>query len=162
MDINIIVHDKVGTSSDLFVIDGSNVAFEKRDSEGKPKFSNILALKNKLDRYGILNYRIICDRSLFYSIDDQEYYTKFVDEGKIIETPEGTKADPFILQYAFENDGYIISNDKFKQLKSIFSSVWIESRRISFRIIDNKIYFDKLIIKGGEKYGKEGKKLYYK
>ena len=79
-----------------------------------------------------------------------------MDEGKLIESPEGTRADPFILQYAFEKDGYIISNDKFKQFHSIFNKKWIEKRRISFRFIDNELYFDKLMIKGGEKYGKEG------
>lgn len=134
-------------TKNLYVIDGSNVAFEERNSKGKPKFSNILKIKNKLERCSDLNYKIICDRSLIYSIDNKENYIEFISKDIIIETPEGTKADPFILQYAFENNGYIISNDKFKDFYSIFKKKWIEKRRISFRIIDDEIYFDKLIIK---------------
>lgn len=67
-----------------------------------------------MESLGIKNYLIICDRSLNYSIDDRDNYYKLVKNGIIIETPERTKADIFLLQIAQEKKGYIISNDRFK------------------------------------------------
>ncbi len=130
-----------------YVIDGSNIAFEKRTSKNKPKFSNLIKLTKMLEQFGIINFRIFCDRSLFYCINDRQNYSEFIKKGIITESPEGKKADIFILQYALVNDCYIISNDKFKEFYPLYKKDWIESKRISFRIIDNEIYFDKLIIK---------------
>ena len=138
-----------------FAIDGPNITFEVRTSNNKPKFNNLIVLMNYLERNEIRYFKIFCDRSLSYCIDDKKSYSKLVEEGIIIETPEGTKADIFILQYAFTNNSFIISNDRFKEFYSIYEKGWIERNRISFKIIDNEIYFDKLIIIGGEKYGKE-------
>ena len=130
-----------------FAIDGSNIAFEIRTSNNKPKFNNFIILLNYLERNEIENFKILCDRSLSYCIDERKGYSKLVEEGIIIESPEGTKADIFILQYAFTNNGFIISNDKFKEFYTFFEKNWIEKKRISFRLIDEEIYFDKLIIK---------------
>ena len=47
----------------FYAIDGSNLAFEIRDSQNKPRFSNILKLQETLRKSDIFNYRIICDRS---------------------------------------------------------------------------------------------------
>ena len=92
---------------------------------------------------------------MYYCIDEKENYSKAVKDGLIIESPEGIPSDIFILQLAYENDGYIISNDKFKEFRSIYSKEWIEEHRISFKIIDGEFYFNKIILKGGENYGKE-------
>lgn len=139
----------------FYAIDGSNLAFEIRDSQNKPRFSNILKLQETLRKSDIFNYRIICDRSLYYCIDEKSNYSKVIQKGLIIESPEGTTSDIFILQLAYEKNGYIISNDKFKDFYSIYDEAWIENYRISFKIIDEEIYFNKIIIKGGEKYGKK-------
>ena len=96
MDLNILVHenDKIISkkiTSEFFIIDGSNIAYEVKNSEGKPMLSNILNLKHRLDKFRIVNYKIICDRSLFYSIDDQENYSKLISDGIIIESPGGLR-----------------------------------------------------------------------
>jgi len=139
----------------LHVIDGSNIAFEQRTSNNKPKLSNILLLLETLKKLGIVNLKIICDRSLFYCIDDRKGYSRLIKKGIIVESPEGTPSDIFILQYAFQKKGYIISNDKYREFYSIFKKEWVESRRISFKIIDDMICFSRIIIKGGEKNGQK-------
>ena len=130
-----------------FVIDGANIAYEEKTIKNKPKFSNILMAIRKMEILGINQYTIICDRSLYYRIDDKKKYKQDVKEKKIIETPEGTPADIFVLQLAHEKNAYIISNDKFKDFYPIFEKKWINDKRISFRIIDDNIFFDKLITK---------------
>lgn len=93
----------------------------------------------------IKNYYIICDRSLYYTIDNQKMYSELIHDNIIIETPKGTKADIFILQLAQEKAAYIISNDWFKDYYGFYDKYLIKSKRISFKIIDRDIFFDKLI-----------------
>ena len=143
------------TDENLHVIDGSNVAFEQRTSNNKPKLSNLIVLLETLKKLGIINLKIICDRSLFYCIDDRKRYSQLIKKGVIVESPEGTASDIFILQYAFQKNGYIVSNDKYREFHSIFKKDWVESRRISFKIIDDMVCFNKIIIYGGEKNGQK-------
>lgn len=137
----------------LYVIDGSNVAFEIRTPNKKPSLSNILKLMKYLKHLRIPQFTVICDRSLFYCIDDKQKYSQLINEGIMIESPEGNPADIFILQLAYQKDGYIISNDKYREYYTIFGKNWVEMRRISFRIIDDVFCFNKIIINGGEKNG---------
>ena len=140
---------------DIYVADGSNVAFEQRTTDNKPKLSNLHNLVKNLKTLGIYNLKIICDRSLHYCIDNKESYYQLIKKEIVIESPDGTPSDILILQYALQKNAYIISNDKFRDYYKIFGKDWIKNQRISFRIIDDEIYFNKIIIKGGEKYGKK-------
>lgn len=127
-----------------FVIDGANVARECNYGINRGSISNIQGLFDKLEHYQIDNYQIICDRSLNYTIDDPKEYTKLIEAGKIIESPGGTEADHFILKYAKDNNSFIISNDLFREFEPIYGKDWIRSRRISFKFINDKLYFDKI------------------
>jgi len=152
MGLNVILCDYQGNfkkkiTDDFFIIDGSNVAYQDRNYQKKPQLKNLTIIKQKLETLGIKNYHIICDRSLNYTIDDKENYKKLVKKSIIIETPEGTKADIFILQITQEKNGYNISNDIFKSYYKLYEPDWIKHRRISFKIIDDNIFFDKLILK---------------
>ncbi|MBD3216343.1 MAG: hypothetical protein GF311_27260 [Candidatus Lokiarchaeota archaeon] len=141
-----ILTDKLPEISQLsFVIDGANIAYELKNSRNKPQLSNIKTLMNKLDSMELTNYKIICDNSLRYHIDKRKGYYSFIKQKKIIETPSGAEADVFILQYAYDNQSYIISNDKFRDYFHIFDKKWIKKMRMSFVFINNEIYLDKLI-----------------
>jgi len=141
----------------FFIVDGANIAFEARSSKNKPKLSNILALIEKFERNKIENYKVICDRSLFYCIDNKKEYSQLIKNSRIIESPENIPADVFVLQVAFNKNAYMISNDQFKEFHSIYTKEWISKNRISFRIIDGIIYFDKLIVKEVETWEKKAK-----
>ncbi|MFO8018073.1 MAG: tetratricopeptide repeat protein [Promethearchaeia archaeon] len=128
----------------LFIVDGANIAYGDTRGENLAKFSNIEKLVKRLEELGV-NYKIFTDRSLYYKIDDQDKFDKFVKEGKILEMPGGTEADYFILQYAQENNAFIISNDMFKEFYQIFGRDWILDHRVSFKVIDDRVFFDKLL-----------------
>jgi hypothetical protein len=123
------------------VIDGANVA---RDTNYKGSVHNLEILLEKLKEYGIIDYKVLCDSNLVYSIDNQELYSSLLKDKHFVETPGRAEADPFILQFAKEKDAYIISNDLFRDYYDRFSKEWILDKRISFKIIDNNIYFDNL------------------
>ncbi len=128
-----------------FIIDGANIACEGVDSgDNSGKLYNLILLKKKLKSYGIKNYLIICDRSLFYKIDDTEAYKKMINDKEIIETPGGTEADNYILQLAKKDDAYIISNDMFREFYKYFGKAWIKSKRITFKIIRQSLFLDKI------------------
>ncbi len=128
------------------VVDGSNVAFEERDDNNKPKLSNILNLRIKLKKLGIIQYGIVCDDSLYYCIDERDKYTNYIKKKEIIVPSKNIKADIYILQLAFEKNGLIISKDKYKEFYPIFGKKWIENKRIPFEIVNGEIFFNKIII----------------
>ncbi len=127
-----------------FVIDGANVAREGTSDDRRGKISRLDKLFKKLKSFGITKYTILCDRSLYYTIDNRKEYKLLIKSGKVFETPGGTEADHFILQYATENNSYIISNDRFREFRKFFGSAWLDIRLITFKFIKDKLYFDKI------------------
>jgi len=127
-----------------FVVDGANIARDMSGSTKKGSISNLFKLFEKLNNLELDNYVVICDRSLYYTIDNQHEYSNLLKKGKIIETPGGTEADHFILKYAKENNSFIISNDLFREFREIYGKKWINERRITFKFIKDKLYFDKI------------------
>ena len=128
------------------IIDGANIAFEIKTRDKKARIANLIILKQKLEENNIFDFKVICDRSLHYRIDEPQIYDDLIKtDNRFIESPGGSQADSFILQCAYKLNGLIVSNDNFRDYSSAFGNDWIQSRRISFRIIDEEIYFDKLI-----------------
>jgi len=127
-----------------FVIDGANVAREGISDNRGGKISRLDKLFKKLHSLGITKYIILCDRSLYYTIDKKKEYKILVKNGRVSETPGGTEADHFILQYAKDNDSYIISNDRFKEFREFFGKAWLDKRLITFKFIKDNLYFDKI------------------
>jgi tetratricopeptide (TPR) repeat protein len=127
-----------------FVIDGANVARESISDKKGGKISRLYKLFEKLNSFGITKYVILCDRSLYYTIDNKKEYKLLIKNGRIFETPGGTEADHFILNYAKENNSFIISNDRFREFKKFFGSAWLNKRLITFKTIKDTLYFDKI------------------
>ena len=127
-----------------FVIDGANIAREGISDNNGGKISKLYKLFKKLNSFGITKYIVLCDRSLYYTIDNKKEYNYLVKNGRVSETPGGTEADHFILQYAKENDSYIISNDRFKEFRNFFGSAWLSKHLITFKFIKDNLYFDKI------------------
>ena len=127
-----------------FVIDGANIAMDSKSPEELAKISNLELLKKKLNFMGIKNYIIISDRTLYYKIDNKEAYSNMVQDREIYETPGGIQADYYILQYAKENNAYIISNDMFRDFYEYFGREWINNRRITFKMIKDTLFLDKI------------------
>ena len=126
------------------VIDGANVAFTRKTTHYQGKLSNLTILRKKLQILGVRKFKILCDRSLYHKIDEPLEYRKMVQNGEIIETPAGTEADFFILNFAKEKGGFVISNDRFRDHYNDFGKKWIKNKRITFTFIEDNVYFDKI------------------
>ena len=123
-------------------IDGSNVAYSRFNELKKPILSDILLIYDYLiNNLEFKHEKIhcICDPTLKYYIDKPIEYQALIREGVIIEAPK--VADEFILGFAFKHDFcFIISNDRFRNyIEQLPSKQWLEIRRISFMLIDDKV-----------------------
>ena len=125
-DFKLDSHQKFLDST--LIIDGANIAFETKTNENNAKIENLIILKQKLEENDIFDFKVICDRSLHYRIDDPQIFDDLIElDNRFIECPGGSQADSFILQCANKLNGLIVSNDNFRDYFSAFGKEWIES-----------------------------------
>ena len=121
----------------VILIDVSNIVF----GAGKePILKNFLILRDYLIEFlGVKDSNIvaICDPNLEYKIDDIYLFKILLDTGVIIKSPK--VADEFLLAYGVQKNGYIITNDKFREYTSEIGNIWIQEHTIQFMIIRNEI-----------------------
>lgn len=115
------------------IIDGSNVAHA---GEKHTHLQNITHVCSKLteERYKPI---AVVDAALRHNIDDGENFERMVDDGRIKQAPAGTDADYFILSFARELNGYVVSNDRFREHAGEFGDVL--GRVIRYMIVDNEV-----------------------
>lgn len=118
------------------MVDGSNVAHEEASSEGKPRMSNLVAMRQALEEDGY-EPTIIVDATLRHVIDDPDQLEALLDGGDIHQAPAGTAADGFALQQADLFGCRVVSNDTFEPYRERYG--WIEDRRLPYMIIDGKV-----------------------
>ena len=119
------------------IIDGSNVAHSTEG--GVARLGNILLMRDKLAEKG-LEPLIVVDAALRHQIDDAAAYEKMVEAGEVKQAPAGTDADYFILSFARELGGRIVSNDRFRDRMPEFKDV---SRRfIRYMIVEGEVVFE--------------------
>jgi tetratricopeptide (TPR) repeat protein len=139
------INGKIYNPNEIWVVvDGANVALTRQTSHYQGKLSNLKILRNKLMNLGFIKFKILCDRSLYHRIDEPLVYKKMVQKEEFIETPAGTEADFFILNFAKEKQAFVISNDRFMDHYDEFGGKWIKKIRIAFTFIEDSIYFDKI------------------
>jgi len=122
---------------DRILVDGSNVA---RCKIGEVSLECLDLVRTKLlsDGYAPV---IIVDANLRYLLTgaDREKLELMIKGNKVVQSPAGIKADEALLKLSDEKGFRIVSNDQFKEYKSIYP--WIDSRRISFNIVGSEVLF---------------------
>lgn len=118
------------------VVDGANVAYAERTREGRPKASNITAMRAALER---LRYKpiIIVDAALRHDVDDTQQMESLIEKQIVRQAPAGVPADYFVLRTAQEEGAVIVSDDIYRQYREQFP--WITERRLPFMIINGRV-----------------------
>jgi hypothetical protein len=130
-------HD-AGTTSNVVLVDGSNVA---HSTEGeRAQVRNILAVRDKLIEEG-LEPIVVADAALRHQVDDAAMYEKLVDEGQIRQAPAGTDADYFILSFARELNACVVSNDRFRDRVKQFPEA--RERVIRYMIVNDEVVLER-------------------
>lgn len=120
------------------ILDGSNIAWEEKNSSNKPKIANVEAMINRLSRANFKKIITVADAALRYQIDEQKRLDQLVKEGAIKMLPARVDGDKFILRLADEENAMIISNDMFKEFRE--EAPWIDERRIPYTILEGEVY----------------------
>ena len=123
---------------DTVILDGSNIAWEEKGNNDKPKISNVEAMINRLSRANFKKIVTVADAALRYQIDNQRRLDKLVKDGAMKMLPARVDGDKFILRLAEEENAMIVSNDMFKEFRETTS--WIDQRRIPYTILDGEVY----------------------
>ncbi|MHA1686037.1 MAG: NYN domain-containing protein [Candidatus Heimdallarchaeaceae archaeon] len=123
---------------DTVILDGSNIAWEEKNIDGRPKISNIEAMINKLSRANFTKIICVADAALRYQIDNQKRLDELIREGAIKMLPARVDGDKFILRLAEEENAMIVTNDLFKEYRDI--APWIDERRIPYTILNGEVY----------------------
>ena len=127
-----------GSGTRTAIIDGSNVA---HSSEGeRPRLDNITLVWEKLEEEGYEPV-VVVDAALRHQIDDRERYESMVADGRIKQAPAGTDADYFILSFARELEGAVVSNDRFKDRQKDFPEA--RERVIRYMIVGGEVVFER-------------------
>lgn len=125
-------------ANEVIVVDGANVAWEEQTKDDKPKVSNIIAMRQALEKEGY-DPLIIIDASLRHDIDDPNQLETLIDNQRIRQSPAGTEADYFVIQIAKQENAKIISNDMFEKYRHGDDGDWIWNHRTPFMIVDGQV-----------------------
>ncbi|MHA2502274.1 MAG: NYN domain-containing protein [Candidatus Kariarchaeaceae archaeon] len=124
------------------VVDGSNVAWETLDDNGRPSMSNIILSVNALREYGFRDIIVIVDAALRHQMHSKDEFDEAAKDGIIKVLPAKVDGDSFILRLARDNGALILTNDLYKEYRDEFR--WIDKRRIPFSILNGILYLHPL------------------
>ena len=134
------VKNKLTKKDRKVYIDGSNIA---HNGNNKVKFNNIKLVIDKLEKVGFdrKDIHILSDASLKHKLG-----SKFSKELDNLENhkncPAEKDADEFIINNALEENGLIITNDRFREYREKSVNQFnISQRLITFTIIDELVTF---------------------
>lgn len=119
------------------VVDGSNVAYEWRNEQLKPRFRNFELITEELRNKNFNPFLIIVDASLRHKIDSPEKLEEWIETQIIKQAPSKIDADHLILDIAQKNHAYILSNDNFKDYLEKYP--WIDEIRLPFSIVKESV-----------------------
>ncbi|MHA2369569.1 MAG: NYN domain-containing protein [Candidatus Hodarchaeales archaeon] len=116
------------------VVDGNNVAWLIQKNN-KPQLENILLVKKALLEQGF-EVIIWTSAKLRHDIDRPEEFEEMARNNEIIQAPAGTYDDELILKTAERLQGYVISNDQFKDFPN---ETWLKNRRLTYSIVGTEV-----------------------
>lgn len=123
-------------NSEKVVVDGANIAYIEQTSGGKPKVSNIIAVRRALMERGYKPI-IIIDASLHHEVDDPQQLEGLIDGQTVHQAPAGVDADYFVLETAEAHDALVVSNDEFEDREDKYP--WIRERRVPLMIVNGDV-----------------------
>jgi hypothetical protein len=127
---------RVAKRGKRILVDGSNVACDEVSNGGKPKVSNIVAMRKALVEEGF-DPLIIVDASLKHHIDDKEQLEALIELQEVREVPASTDADYFIIEYAEDDEAQIVTNDRFKDYQRKHRG--LRDRLVPYMIVEGRV-----------------------
>ena len=98
------------------------------------------ALKSlKIEPKNIIGF---VDASFKYKLKDLLMYQKYIEQGLILMTPAGVKADKYILSFCIKHpNSLMITNDLMREYDSSLPSYkWIKEKRVTVLIVRDELF----------------------
>ncbi|MFX0092437.1 MAG: hypothetical protein ACFFBD_11795 [Candidatus Hodarchaeota archaeon] len=118
----------------VVVVDGSNVAYAVHGPQSKPKVFGIISMRKKLLEHGFIPVCLI-GATLKYHIDKPDLVRELIKQEILIEAPAGVSDDRFLIATVKEFDGFILTNDLFRDILPPQEIDWFIQRRIAYKFI---------------------------
>ncbi|ABU81935.1 hypothetical protein Igni_0753 [Ignicoccus hospitalis KIN4/I] len=131
---------KVRVPQDVAVVDASNVVMHGPKVGKKGRIENLLVVINALRERGFEVYAI-ADASLRHKVDKPEVLERLIAKGVVLQAPASTPADYFILSVADREYGIVVSNDVFKEWRTLFPWIKDKYRLVRYMIVGKTAYF---------------------
>ena len=126
------VHGKV------VVVDAANVAVD--DATGKASIRRLKLLEAALGATGCSQVIFIADARLRHRIGpaDLDQFKSMIESGALYQAPAGTSADEFVIDLARRKDGFMVSNDRFREHLGRWDQ--LQDRLIKFLIVEGEVF----------------------
>ena len=135
------------------IFDGSNIARNNQSSK-IADLNDVLLCKNDLIKQGVppQNIFIIFGSGLRHYLKTQKqkaFYEKMIKEKNTNQAPSGQDDDWFIINFAIQYDGVIITNDEYKEYKNKDLKIkkFLDKNIIKYTILNDKIVFEQNLLK---------------
>ncbi|WP_457556511.1 NYN domain-containing protein [Candidatus Harpocratesius sp.] len=130
-----------------FILDGSNISRNNSNSK-YARISDVLKCKQELIKKGIPEDRIfiLFGAGIRHHIAEIEVgtYNSLLKHSNVNQAPKGKDDDWFILSFAKANNGYIISNDYYKEYREKYPEYreFLKNHSIRYNILHNQVFFE--------------------
>lgn len=130
-----------------FIMDGSNIARNNMRAKNA-SIRDVIRVKKKLMKLGVPEKYIfiIFGSGVHHYISNRDKYDyqKLLQSRNVNQAPAERDDDWFIIKYAMNNNGYIITNDRYLEYrdKNPEYKRFIKNKSIHYTILGNDVQFD--------------------
>ena len=122
----------------VVVVDAANVAFD--DATGQASIRRLKLLEAALNATGCSQVIFIADASLRHRLGpaDRKQLQSMIESRELYQAPAGTSADEFVIDLARRKDGFMVSNDRYREHTGRWRE--LQHRLIKFLIIEDEVF----------------------
>jgi len=121
----------------MMVVDLANILHQDRNENQELKVENIIKVHRAVFSMGYTP-TMIADASTKHKMDDKSLYEELIENGIVVQSPAGTKADEYVLEVAKAEKSKFLTNDLFREYWDEFGSDWIFQNRLTCLYVNGK------------------------
>ncbi len=126
--------------SSAIIIDGSNALLWNTPEGEKGKVADLELMIESLKELGFSRFYPVIGPSMVFRVDDKSRLEQLMKKSNWIKAPPNIDSDIILLDKAVEENGYVISNDKFDNHTDY--ARFLHKRCIHFHFADDKVRFN--------------------
>jgi len=133
-------HDEktsIQSPNKMMIVDLANILYQDKNENQELKVENIIKVHRAVFSMGYTP-TMIADASTKHKMDDKSLYEGLIEDGFVVQSPAGTKADEYVLEVAKAEKSKFLTNDLFREYWDEFGSDWIFRNRLTCLYVNGK------------------------